>query len=91
MLGKVTEEQQDLDRANDAFGQALEVYKALNATRLAMVAEKNLARVHELEKEIRKPGRTRNQLPKLDWEVEEAAQPLAGNPKNSKPGGRNSV
>ncbi len=88
LLGKVTEEQQDLDGANEAFGRALDVYQKFNATRLAMVAEKNLSRVKELEKEISRPGGAKHQVPKLDWEKEEGAQSLAGNVKAGKPGAR---
>ena len=51
LLGKLTDDQVQLEGAANAFDQALSVYKMLKADSLAAVASKNLSHVRLLLEE----------------------------------------
>lgn len=72
LKGKLNEDEAELEGATDAFGMALDVYREFGFSRLARIAEKNLARVTDEMKELAAPRpREKPKIPPLHWEAEE--------------------
>lgn len=76
LLGKLTRGERQLEDAAAAFSRALEAYVEFNVERLAAVARKNLARVHEeLKDVISEVGYTDEPKVKFDWDQVKSKRP----------------
>ena len=66
MLGRLTEDSENLEGAAEAFGKALEIYQAYGAARLSRVAERNMTKAENLLR-----ARLARRVAKVYWEEDE--------------------
>jgi tetratricopeptide (TPR) repeat protein len=66
LLGRLTEDSENLEGAAEAFGKALEIYQAYGAARLSRVAERNMTKAENLLR-----ARLARRVAKVYWEEDE--------------------
>ena len=69
LLGRLTEDSEYLEGAAEAFGKALEIYKAYCMARLSKVTERNLAKAEDLLR-----ARLARRVARVYWEDEPATE-----------------